>query len=908
MSSFFNDIKNIFLNQTIDDFEKIENNGKVHYKDKSFCFDSEGNINNCLLSSKDTNKSISFFLEIMKNKYMKKWKNNEYSFSKFGIYKSDLKPKLTYQYILENMPDFDIKEDYWISNWENILKEENYSFLNENIFEKFCYQKIIEYFQENISKNDYSEISKEFKQYFEVHSITECINKNMTYKIKSEEQIKNFSDLKIFENKIDCTYVMQGNIGTCYFLQAVSLLSNYGQLIYQLFPEEEIKEEGFYEICLYHEGEWYKILIDDYYLFDKRENEDDPLYFTFAQPAKGCLYSCFLEKAFAKINGSYPDIHGGLAGKAFEALTGFDSIVYSQNKLNYDLLKYLKSLLDKGYLIGGHSDGHAYSILGIENELDLILRNPWSSLNNNDEFVQKQFDFKNRINKKELIKYKEGKFILPKEYFQQFFNHGIALCFCWFGARVYTYKLEKLDIMENCKALYFTFEINENTRIAIRLHGNKKNSVDKCRIKLENLSNKNKTYNLNVPNELEKEIFQKNYNFTEYINDKEIIKGKYLIKVQFLTHNKDKKIKSKLLSIYIDKNIDIYYLGYSENEPDESIINNPSTSPFKIESNNYLYGETTKLLFEQYKHCIKLLKHLGYEINEGKGVYIQTIFTNELETIILTYKNSKIKRCFTLYKEKKKYIFNEINEIGNKKEQIYDSDEINISKGIKSSQRNFEHNNLDSERKIMELKISLYNFDFEKIITDSNVLHFKEDSLKCFLNKGNYVIELGKFALKFNLVGCCWELCNSRCLIGDEIMTINYEKNGIKKGIYAIVKRNTDCSFCRLNFDVYFQLEEGQIKIGTILKPTRFCFYKNLVEIISSSNDLKYIIIERGNCLNRYYEIKNEKIKDKTATMGTIEKVENCCTMRNIYKIVLKKRVDYKDKLLIIIGGIIIQN
>ena len=97
-----------------------------------------------------------------------------------------------------------------------------------------------------------------------------------------------------------------------------------------MFPIEDLNPEGIYELCLYKDGEWYKVLIDDYLIFKKRENENEPLHFYFAQPIKDSLYSCLLEKAFAKINGGYADIDGGLEIKAFNALTGFDSMIFFQ--------------------------------------------------------------------------------------------------------------------------------------------------------------------------------------------------------------------------------------------------------------------------------------------------------------------------------------------------------------------------------------------------------------------------------------------------------------------------------------------------------------------------------------------------------------------------------------------------
>ena len=51
-----------------------------------------------------------------------------------------------------------------------------------------------------------------------------------------------------------------------------------------------------------------------------------------AHPINNCLYTCFLEKAYAKINGSYNDINGGYLCPAFEALTGFESFLVKKKE------------------------------------------------------------------------------------------------------------------------------------------------------------------------------------------------------------------------------------------------------------------------------------------------------------------------------------------------------------------------------------------------------------------------------------------------------------------------------------------------------------------------------------------------------------------------------------------------
>jgi len=115
------------------------------------------------------------------------------------------------------------------------------------------------------------------------------------YEVKRISQLKDYHKYKIFENEINCNNINQGELGTFYFLEALSVLSNKAQLIYQLFPTEELNNKGIYQIILYHNGKWKKVFIDDYLVFHKGTNN-----FVFTRPINYCLYTCFLEKAYEK--------------------------------------------------------------------------------------------------------------------------------------------------------------------------------------------------------------------------------------------------------------------------------------------------------------------------------------------------------------------------------------------------------------------------------------------------------------------------------------------------------------------------------------------------------------------------------------------------------------------------------
>ena len=289
MSMFFSQIVETFNNQTIEkDFEKIDNK----YIDKTFRFNinEQDENSNCLLS-KDNEKNFELLWDLKQDFWFEEWKKNNYKkckeieineqdFTSFlkKLPKGDRKKYVDKRHLFEKAKS-DIYNNVDLSDLIRELEEER----QKELFIELLKQKLKEKYQ------DKSEYLKVIDSEFEYKRISE-INKNF----------------KIFDNTLDSTNVKQGKLGTCYFLAVISTLSNYGQLLFQLFPNEKINMEGFYEICLYYQGKWVKVLIDDYFVFEKNSEE-----FSFTQPINDYLYSCLLEKAYAKIRGNYVDINGG---------------------------------------------------------------------------------------------------------------------------------------------------------------------------------------------------------------------------------------------------------------------------------------------------------------------------------------------------------------------------------------------------------------------------------------------------------------------------------------------------------------------------------------------------------------------------------------------------------------------
>ena len=636
MSSFFSQIEETFRNQTKEnDFEKVDN----QYKDKTFRFQAEDPEPeyNCFVSkrSKKDGKNFELLEDIFGGKWYKNWKYNNYKSSEFPIEQKDL--ELSFN-ILQNysfLPNITI--DDWKTNWNIIISEnkDKQSLISPyKTFELDFYDTVIR----PKLKEKYSNVPeylKKIDKHFEVKSISK-IDK----------------DFKIFDNNINCTNVEQGCLGTCYFLETISTLSNYGQLLFQLFPNEKLNKEGIYEICLFYKGRWQKVLVDDYFVFYKNTNE-----FLFCRPINNCLFSCFLEKAYAKLIGSYSDIIAGNLSKAFEALTGFESFIITRNYFNYCLYNYFYNKIKEGYLFSCATADHAYSLISILDEnSDKIfqIRNPWNYLDDEKKGDLEKFkEFLNEYPKYKGIREKnsEGIFFLDQKRFETFFEQ-ICICQVLFGSSIYSYNLSNISNNYN-ENMYIFFEIYKTSKISVGIFDfNRNGFIKNFSVKIKNM-NDLKEESLNTISDIKNQIqLQLNdlssFNFDNY---KELKKAKYLLKIN-LSNLSKLDLQDKILKIVIEGNIDLKYLGSYSYEPD---INNTKQ---KIKFTKYNYGLRTAELFKNYKNIIKVLEE---EFNikmhpDAKGFYLETIFTNEVETII-RFDKEKLKNQICSYDLKENIYF-----------------------------------------------------------------------------------------------------------------------------------------------------------------------------------------------------------------------------------------------------------
>ena len=199
--------------------------------------------------------------------------------------------------------------------------------------------------------------------------------------------------VKIFGDSISLKDIKLGPANNSYFISALSSLSEFPNLVLQLFRTTTLPKEGTIEVCIRIEGKWTVVYLDDKFMVNKETNL--PVFST--SPTKN-IWGMILEKAWAKICGGYENIINGNAKEIFEAFTPFRVIEINLKKFDNEvLLKYINSSFDLNYMMTcvtkedmldyesiGFFNNYTFSLLGNQeyekNKKDLKkiikLRNP----------------------------------------------------------------------------------------------------------------------------------------------------------------------------------------------------------------------------------------------------------------------------------------------------------------------------------------------------------------------------------------------------------------------------------------------------------------------------------------------------------------------------------------------------
>ena len=279
---------------------------------------------------------------------------------------------------------------------------------------------------------------------------------------------------KLFSEKIEVNDVIQGTLGDCYFLSSVANICRFPGLIKALFKTKELNKDGFYEIIFYIDGIRQIVIVDDYFpCFTKNK------FPCFAQPNGNELWVILLEKAWAKVNGGYINIIGGLASQALEALTGFGSLIYDTNNMTEDELKKNKMEIIKNIKNAQHSNSliscatsenlnnlenigliqkHSYTLIQItqisleqgKTEYLFKLRNPWGGKDGwNGDWSDNSNLWNERIKNQLNFKQKDkGIFFMNEKDFFNYFK-TITICYILYNTTSILYTIDDEENLNN---------------------------------------------------------------------------------------------------------------------------------------------------------------------------------------------------------------------------------------------------------------------------------------------------------------------------------------------------------------------------------------------------------------------------------------------------------------------------
>uniref|UniRef100_F1KW88 Calpain-D n=1 Tax=Ascaris suum TaxID=6253 RepID=F1KW88_ASCSU len=194
--------------------------------------------------------------------------------------------------------------------------------------------------------------------------------------------------------------IEQGSLGNCWFLSSLAVIAERPDILEQIVLTKVYNPFGIYQIRLCVDGRWQVVVVDDFFPCHARTRG-----LAFAVGRRNQLWVPLIEKAFAKISGSYAKLLAGRTVEGLAVLTGapcsqLDLENVSSPDSEQMLWASLLSMREARFIMGcscgagkryvddakykavGLQPRHAYSLLDVAeyNGHRLVrLRNPWGT-------------------------------------------------------------------------------------------------------------------------------------------------------------------------------------------------------------------------------------------------------------------------------------------------------------------------------------------------------------------------------------------------------------------------------------------------------------------------------------------------------------------------------------------------
>lgn len=164
--------------------------------------------------------------------------------------------------------------------------------------------------------------------------------------------------------------IVQGELGDCWFLSSAANLTLNSEMFERVVPFDqgfaEANYAGIFHFRFWQFGQWVDVVIDD-----RVPTVNGQLWYTHSSQSTE-FWIVLLEKAYAKLRGSYKKLDGGFEYEAMQDFTGGVSELYQLEAAPSNLFKIMLESYGRGSMMTadtaadentqGLIPGHAYSI------------------------------------------------------------------------------------------------------------------------------------------------------------------------------------------------------------------------------------------------------------------------------------------------------------------------------------------------------------------------------------------------------------------------------------------------------------------------------------------------------------------------------------------------------------------
>ncbi|CAB1413605.1 unnamed protein product [Pleuronectes platessa] len=248
------------------------------------------------------------------------------------------------------------------------------------------------------------------------------------------------------------TDICQGQLGDCWLLAAIASLTLKKDTLARVVPHDQDFDRryaGIFHFQFWQHNQWLDVVVDD-----RLPAVRDQLILVHSA-SNNEFWSALLEKAYAKLHGSYESLKGGSTMEAMEDFTGGVGEMYETKNAPNNLFPIMKKALDRGSMMGCSIDisssaeseaktttglvkGHAYSITGVEEvnyrgqKVQLIrIRNPWGQVEWNGPWSDKsrEWNYVDKAEKDRILQNSEedGEFWMEFEDFKRNYDK-VEIC------------------------------------------------------------------------------------------------------------------------------------------------------------------------------------------------------------------------------------------------------------------------------------------------------------------------------------------------------------------------------------------------------------------------------------------------------------------------------------------------